>query len=232
MASPLTVKRNEYRKNPKRSDIETPDPLAKYIHDTVVQSKYVLPGIVFDIGCGRGNLGKPFEEDGHFTVVGIDTVDAKDRWDVAAFIQMDFLTTPLEQFFTDSEDPADTGPLDLPEMWSLVICNPPFNNSGKRSGKLMPALFMERIFKSFGPSIPLVLFAPMGMRLNQRMKSSRWRQMRDNTPKITSILSLPLNIFIGVEFHSEVLFFNMPDLDTHYFLPENVITEIRSSRNE
>ena len=233
MPSPLTVKRNEYRKNRKPTDIETPHPLAKFIHDTVIQSKNVLPGVIFDIGCGRGNLSKPFTDDGRFVAVGIDTVSCEDRQGIAKFIEIDFLSTSLDQFYNDPFGiPEDTSPVDLVEMSSLVLCNPPFNNSGKGSRKLMPEVFMKRIFDVFGSDIPCVLFAPMGMLLNQRMKSLRWREMRDMEARITSTVSLPLDIFEGVEFHSQILLFNMPDLAPHYFLPEQVLTVIRSSRGE
>lgn len=47
--------------------------------------------------------------------------------------------------------------------------------------------------------------------------------MRDVCPPITSTLSLPLDVFAGVEFHQQVLFFNIPGLPAHQFLPDGVI---------
>ncbi len=60
----------------------------------------------------------------------------------------------------------------------------------------------------------------MGFRLNQRKISKRWKWLRDNCPPITSIISLPLDIFDNVQFHSEILIFNVPKLKPHYFLPD------------
>lgn len=111
-----------------------------------------------------------------------------------------------------------TYPFEYPD---LVICNPPFNgHSGK---KLYPEIFLEHIFKLFGPKIPVVLFAPMGLRLNQRQKSKRWHWLRDCGAEITSIISLPLDVFEGVEFHNEILIFNIKGLKPHYFLPEKYL---------
>ena len=96
----------------------------------------------------------------------------------------------------------------------LTLCNPPFNLGVGR--KLGSEIFLEHIVKLGGKKI--VLFVPMGFRLNQRIKSRRWKWLRDKMPQITSIISLPLDIFKGVQFHSEVLIFNAPELKPHYFL--------------
>jgi hypothetical protein len=36
-------------------------------------------------------------------------------------------------------------------------------------------------------------------------------------------VSLPLDIFPGVEFHAEILIFNVKGIDAHYFLPESAL---------
>ena len=38
--------------------------------------------------------------------------------------------------------------------------------------------------------------------------------------EITSIISLPLNVFERVEFHSEILIFGLPELKAHYWLED------------
>jgi len=182
MASPLTVKRNPYIKNPKRRDIPTPKVIAEFIAS-------LFPGVrkVFDPCVGDGALLAPFQGRG----IKVSGVDLKQGID---FLQM---TEHIE---------AD-----------LVVCNPPFNlGVGRRLGS---EIFLEKIVELGGPDIPIVLFAPMGFRLNQRKRSKRWRWLRDKMPPITSILSLPLDIFEDVEFHSEVLFFNCRYLEAHYWLP-------------
>jgi hypothetical protein len=82
---------------------------------------------------------------------------------------------------------------------------------------------LEHIFKLFGVEVPVVMFVPMGFRLNQRRKSKRWRWLRDCGAKITSIVSLPLDVFESVEFHAEILIFNVAELKPHYFLPEEAL---------
>lgn len=97
----------------------------------------------------------------------------------------------------------------------LCVCNPPFNlGIGRQLGS---EVFLRHILKTCG-NISIVLFVPMGFRLNQRKQSKRWRWLRDCSAKITSIMSLPLDCFENVEFHSEVLFFNAPHLQPHYFI--------------
>jgi type I restriction enzyme M protein len=105
----------------------------------------------------------------------------------------------------------------------LVLCNPPFNNDVTESKAFAPELFLKKILQVVGKKTPIVLFAPMGMRLNQEKPSRRWRWMRDESPQITSIIALPLDIFPGVVFHAEILLFNMPRLKPHYFIPEEYL---------
>ena len=232
MANPLTVARNNYHKNPKRSDIPTPLPLAQFIYQIVSASGFVEPGIVVDVGCGDGNLSIPFFRDDCFRTVGIDIVDSDNRQGVQRFIQADFLKDEVTEHLDQPVSSVYGGRIRaLRDECSLVVCNPPFNTGGTKSRKLMPEVFMHRIFELFREQIPLVLFTPMGMLLNQRMHSRRWQIMRDMKAEVSSQLSLPLNVFEGVEFHSVVLFFNIPDLEGHYFLPEDVVEEIKGGRN-
>jgi len=105
----------------------------------------------------------------------------------------------------------------------LAICNPPFNNgNGERT--FLPLLFLERIVAVVPPKTPIVFFAPMAMRLDQSTNSTRWRWMRDKCPPITSIITLPHDVFGDVKIHSEILLFNMPKLKPHYFIPDEYLT--------
>ncbi len=75
-------------------------------------------------------------------------------------------------------------------------------------------------YQSFGKDIPIVLFVPIGFRLNLTLKSKRWLKLTNGTyPPISSLITLPKNIFPGVVFHSEILIFNIKGLKSHYFLP-------------
>ena len=104
----------------------------------------------------------------------------------------------------------------------LVVCNPPFNSTNGET-RFLPQLFLERIVKVVRPGTPIVLFSPMAMRLDQTTKSARWRWLRDNCPPITGIISLPHDAFRSVKVHAEILLFNMPKLEPHYFVPDKYL---------
>jgi len=129
--------------------------------------------------------------------------------DFGVFLRADFLTITSQQL--------------QPKFGDLVICNPPFNRDTKIKGRrLVPELFFDRAVELWGSTLAMVLICPMGFRLNQRKKSTRWRKLRIS-PQITSIVSLPLDIFEGVLFHSEVLMFGVHGLPAHSFLPLNAV---------
>jgi len=104
----------------------------------------------------------------------------------------------------------------------LVLCNPPFNND-LGSSDFLPQLFLEQIFSVVPRKTPVVFFAPMAMRLDQSSRSSRWRWLRDECPPITSIITLPHDVFEAVKVHSEILLFNMAKLKPHLFLPDEYL---------
>jgi hypothetical protein len=208
MPSPLTVKRNDYRAHPKRSDVYTPVGVARFLFDILYNSlsynvvRHPQFKSVFDPAIGTGRLTDPWYEAG-CRVIGCD-------------IAIDPNLRAHEVYQGRFETLDFTG-----ERPDVVLANPPFNGcEGKR---LYPEVFLERAFDLFGVHHPVVLFAPMGMRLNQRRKSTRWRWLRDCGAQLTSIVSLPLDVFSGVEFHAEVLMFNVQGVRPHYFLPETAL---------
>lgn len=99
----------------------------------------------------------------------------------------------------------------------LVIMNPPFNLGGS-GRKLAVEVFMDKVLELVDKDIPIILITPMGYRLNQRYKSKRWKNMKDNYPDITSIISLPLDCFENTLFHCEVLVYNLKLKKNHYFI--------------
>ncbi len=104
----------------------------------------------------------------------------------------------------------------------LVICNPPFNDvSG--SNRYLPLLFLQRIVQITPAGTPIAFIAPLTMRIDQATRSERWRWLRDCCPPITSVISLPYDVFAGAKVHAEVLMFNMPKLRPHYFLPDEYV---------
>lgn len=199
MPSPLTVKRNDYHARPKRSDVYTPPGVARFLFD-------VLGGCnrwdtILDPAIGTGQLTDPWYDDA-CRIIGIDIVDRK----------------PACQRFIHGRFEDQENIRLLPD---LVLCNPPFN--GAAGKQLYPEVFLRHAFKLFGIKQPIVLFAPMGARLNQRRKSTRWRWLRDCGAELSSIVALPLDTFPGVEFHTEILIFNVKGIRPHYFLPETAL---------
>jgi len=202
MPYPISVKTNDYRKNPKRSDIYTPVGVAQFLYDIlspIMRRAWNVP-VVFDPAVGSGRLTDPWYDNG-CCIHGCDMIDAGAR--CHSFDECRF------EEFNPNFDP------------DIVLCNSPFN--GAEGRHLYPEVFLRRIFDLFGPKVPTVLICPMGMRLNQKKSSGRWKWLRDCGAKITSIVSLPTNAFPGVDFHVEILIFNVPGLQSHYFLPEEAL---------
>lgn len=228
MPAPLTTARNQYRDNEKRHDIFTPPALAEFLAEILspIVSERIEQGcnVIVDPAVGSGRLLYPFKRRFGTKVitVGYDIVD-QETHGVDYFNNWNFLNGKILH---------ETYAQGYQDRTALVIANFPFNNTQesrsflKSLGKgnaLLPEVFLDRIWELYGTDVPVAAIVPMGLRLNQRVHSARWRKMRDTYPKITSIVSLPLNIFEGVEFHCEIVVFNAPGLDAHYFLPEEAV---------
>lgn len=177
------------------SKIYTPPLVADFLHQTV---KHLKPEIVLDPACGTGNLLVPWKK---CLTVGVDT-------DMAALATAEHrgIRTTLSNFETYA----------CPFTPGLILCNPPWNGNWK--GESYPEVFLRRIVTLFGKDIPIVFLCPMGLRLNQAMKSRRWKWIRD-TLTITSIVSCPRDLYPNTEFHSEIIFFNIRRVKPHYWLP-------------
>ena len=108
--------------------------------------------------------------------------------------------------------------------------NPPFNIDSKTKkyiqehygGRpLLPEVWFSKAIELFGNDVPIVMFTPYGFRLNLTMESKRWLKFtNEEYPAITSIISLPKNLFEDILFHSEILIFNLPGLSGHYFVKD------------
>lgn len=199
------VSRNNFYENQKSSTVFTPQGVSRFIFD-VVASKIDKTRPVFDPFVGQGSLLHPFDDAG-FKTVGLDIVDHG------------YKNTIIHNFIT-----YDAADLATP---ALVIANPPFNidpttkviiseHYGRRP--LLPEVWLQRIIALFGKDIPIILFTPYGMRLNQSLSSKRWQKFTNGDyPKISSIIALPKDIYSDVMFHSEILIFNIAGLAPHYF---------------
>jgi type I restriction enzyme M protein len=205
--NPLSVVRNDYHKNKKNSTVYTPVGVARFLfdilHEPIQRTSINAQLRVFDPAIGSGRLTDPWFDAGH-SIIGCDINPDTGKHSFCSIGRFEDFT-----WWLDGGGPE------------LVLCNPPFNGAtGKR---LYPEVFLERIFELFGVKMPVALFVPMGFLLNQRRKSKRWRWLRDCGAEITSIVSLPLDIFPDVEFHNEILIYNVSGINPHYFLPEELL---------
>jgi len=195
MSLPYTIKNNNYHNNKKNSTIYTPPEVSNFLYE--ILHTHITPKVILDPSIGKASLVEPWISK-KCSIIGVD-IDKHSKKHCDTFIHSKF------------EDVAS---------WSyktpdLILCNPPFN--GAKNRKLYSEVFLRHIVKLFGNNVPVVLFAPMGFRLNQTLRSSRWKWLKDNV-EISSIISLPCECFDKVKFHTEILIFNMPKLKPHYLL--------------
>ncbi len=197
------VARNNFYENQKNATVYTPEKVSQFLFDLLHKK---TKGLVIDPCVGAGSLLWPFKNAG-FETLGIDI----DNQGFPNTIERNFLSLKKNEY----------------EKPSLVIANPPFNIDEKTkvlaselvgARPLLPEVWLRKIIELWGKDIPICLFAPYGLRLNQTCNSKRWKAFADGTyPPISSIVALPKDIYDKVLFHSEVLIFNRPDLAGHYF---------------
>lgn len=202
------VDRNNFYKNEKKATIFTPDYVSEFLYDLIHPHIKKSDGIVIDPCVGEGSLLKPWKKDG-YAVMGIDIE------------HQGFPNTKVKNYLEIQKD-------EIKEKISLVIMNPPFNIDSKTKqyikehygGRpLLPEVWFAKAVKLFGSEVPIVMFTPYGFRLNQTENSKRWvKFINEEYPPITSIVSLPKDVFENILFHSEVLIFNIPKLGGHYFV--------------
>jgi len=202
------VDRNNFYKHQKNATIFTPPFVSEFLfdilHDHIKQSS----GVIIDPCVGQGSLLSPWKKNG-YDVMGIDIE------------HQGFANTKVKNYLE-----VQRGEIVKPV--SMVIMNPPFNIDAKTKqyihdnygGRpLLPEVWFAKAIELFGPKVPIVMFTPYGFRLNQTENSKRWMKfINDEYPPITSIVSLPKDVFENILFHSEVLIFNLPNLAGHYFV--------------
>ena len=184
------VDRNDFYKNGKNATVYTPDSVSTFLFDILCEH---VNGLVIDPCVGAGSLLHPFNLAGYKTIV----------------LDIDYQGFPNTRVCNFLGVEKDTLPTP-----ALVIANPPFNIDEKTKelatsmlGRrpLLPEVWLQKILQLWGKDVPICLFAPYGLRLNQTIKSCRWRAFCDGSyPAISSIVSLPKDIYDGVLFHSEV----------------------------
>ncbi len=211
------VKRNNYIKNCKNSNVETPKYICDFIFN-ILKNKFKKDDLILDPCCGAGNLIAPFVLNNYNNFMAFDInykymISKKNiEWFHINYLLLEKNLDKIEK----------------PNKVKLVLINPPFNLNveNKKIAKmyckgrpLLPEVFLEKTIELFGKNVPIVLFTPYGFRLNQTIKSTRWKRFIDGSyPEISSIISLPKDAFRGVLFHSEILIFNISGLKPHYFI--------------
>lgn len=175
----------------KEFTVFTPSGVCQFIFDLLNRPEYQT---IFDPAIGTGNLIIPWKKTGR-RIIGVDIID---------------YSPPCDLFIKNRYE--DLKNLERPD---LIIMNPPFN----LHRKLYPMIFLVQSFKLFGYEMPICMISPMGLRLNQKKTSTRKEYLRTCGAEITSIISLPLDIFDKINFYTEILCFNIPNLKPHYFLP-------------
>ncbi len=202
------VDRNNFYENEKVATVFTPDYVSEFLYEILHPSIDDSDGFIFDPCVGRGSLLKPWKKNG-YDVQGVD-------------IEFQgFPNTKVKNYLALTKS-------DVSKNIALVIMNPPFNLDSKTKqyiqehygGRpLLPEIWFQKAIELFGMNVPICIFTPYGFRLNQTATSKRWLKFANKEyPEITSIVSLPKNVFPGVLFHSEVLIFNLPKLKGHYFV--------------
>jgi len=188
-------KENNYHDNRKENRIFTPEIVAKRIHTIIAD---IYPEIlinrknILDMCCGNWNLSKWFI---YNSIFGIDIVQPYKKIRNSKFILSDYLKD-------DRKDKRD---------YTLIMCNPPFNNKEKGSKLLLPFEFLKKILNDF-PDKPLVLFAPHGLLNNNEIFGKKYKQkvedakndnelprykwMQKNIHKLNSMLILPKDAFV------------------------------------
>lgn len=212
------VDRNNFYDRQKKATIQTPGGVSRFIFD-LVGGRIDRGKPVLDPCVGEGSLLKPFVEDG-FDVLGIDVED------------QGFSGTQVKNYLE-----VNHGEITEP---ALVIMNPPFNIDGKTKDivaknygrrPLLPEVWLLKAVQLFGKDVPMILFTPYGLRLNQTQQSRRWvRFVAGDYPEICSIISLPKDVFDGILFHSEILIFNISGLKGHYFYNESGAAGMQRSK--
>ena len=211
------LKKNNYHQKPKASDIQTPLKVSQFIFE-LLRNKVSKEERILDPCAGMGNLLTPWKKVG-YNVIGIDL----DKNSPVFWSGNDFLKEGSERLFPALKDEIEYRTLeqiqkDTRKYYNigLILCNPPFNGYG---GKLGSEVWLDKIIEIFGKETPIVLFVPAGFCLNLTLGSKRYLKFANGEyPPISSRITLPKNIFLEVLFHSEILIFNILNLEPHYFL--------------
>ena len=193
---------------PRISDkIYTPKRLSEFLFSIISPNVKKEDGFVLDPCVGNGSLVDPFITDG-YDVVGIDIKDQ-------GFMNCEILDYLL----------IEKWERDVP---SIVMIHPPFSDNKSKEKYVSLGLykhymectekFLYKTIKLFSKNIPIVFFVPFSFRLHYRFKNNiKMDNSGADFPDITSIVSLPINIFNDYFIYAEILIYNINNLKPHYY---------------
>jgi len=188
---------NKKDKKEKNSTVYTPELLSKELYN-IVTNTYKDFKTILDPCIGLGGMTKYYFENG-YNIVGADIEPGGEE----------YCNTFYLQDIKEGVYPEDLKP-------DLIIMNVPFNGNGRGKNLLFPHLFLKTMFDRFGEDIPLVMITGDNFLNNNTLHSKRLKYISDGNFEITSIMTLPLNVFENIKFNAQVLFFNMPKLKPYY----------------
>lgn len=224
----VRIDRNNYFNNPKDYTVFTPNGISKLVADIILNDSTLKVNRVLDVCGGTGQLSKYFYKAG----CRITTVDNK------LFLNNYCHVYYIHNFLT-------TSPTALPKNYDIAVCNSPWNNPDNLRGYdtdieefqdykqrlYLPEVFAYKIFTTFGFDFPLVLLTNYTFRMNQKRTSKRFRRFRDSRAKITSIATMLIDVFDAVQQQNEILFFNIPGIEPHYFIDDKYLKQDNNYEN-
>lgn len=97
--------------------------------------------------------------------------------------------------------------------------------------KYFPEMFMKHIFDIFGEECKVVLLTIYGFLMNNGINSKRYKWLRDNKFKLTSVLEMPKDTFKDqdIDIWNHILFFNISKLQPIWFLEDKYLNKLRNN---
>jgi len=170
--------------------------LANWVYELVrpkIENPAFCEGYILDIGCGQGNLKRPWKE-AKYNTLGID-IEEHPEVDLLA----DFLA--LKKSELPSKEPA------------LILCSFPYH-------KGLPELAFDKIIELFGKNVPIIFWGTPRFRLCSKSTSKRYQKFISGFyPPIEGIITVADEVNNSPPFFQcEVYLFNL-GLKGHWFYP-------------
>ena len=217
----------------KTCNIFTPSCLSEWLFDLLSQKFDKKTCLILDPCVGNGQLLSPWKKAGY----KVKAIDIEDKG-FPNTIQMDYLLSEKTDYKIFPDLVIINPPFNIHEdMEEQKTTFKYLTENGWTKRPLLPEVFLAKTIELFGKEVPILLFTPYGMRFNLTLESKRFLKFDSGDyPKINSIVTLPKNIYNldnnnilkknnegkRIIFHSEILLFNIKDLEAHYFLPKSL----------